>query len=58
MKKHFSPYPSSRMISGFRGYAERHYIMRFGRFPHGNEVLRRESTPEEIKFLNEPGSSF
>lgn len=42
------------------GYAVRHkeIIDRFGRFPHRNEVLGRESTPEEIEFLKEPDSSF
>jgi uncharacterized protein (DUF924 family) len=40
-------------------YAERHreIIARFGRFPHRNAVLGRESTPE-IAFLEEPNSSF
>lgn len=33
-------------------------IARFGRYPHRNAVLSRISTPEEIKFLSEPGSSF
>lgn len=38
----------------------RHYdiIARFGRFPHRNAILGRESTAEEISFLKEPGSSF
>ena len=42
------------------GYAVRHkeIVDRFGRFPHRNEVLGRESTPEEIEFLQEPNSSF
>ena len=31
---------------------------RFGRYPHRNEVLGRESTPEEIEFLKGPNSSF
>lgn len=41
-------------------YAERHreIIARFGRFPHRNAVLGRESTAEEIAFLKEPMSSF
>jgi uncharacterized protein (DUF924 family) len=41
-------------------YAQRHraVIARFGRFPHRNRILGRESTPEEITFLGEPGSSF
>jgi uncharacterized protein (DUF924 family) len=33
-------------------------IARFGRFPHRNAILGRESTPEEIEFLKQPGSSF
>ena len=33
-------------------------IKRFGRYPHRNEILGRESTPEEIAFLTEPGSRF
>lgn len=33
-------------------------IDRFGRYPHRNAVLGRVSTPEELVFLQEPGSSF
>ncbi|HEY7688420.1 MAG TPA: DUF924 family protein [Dongiaceae bacterium] len=33
-------------------------IRRFGRFPHRNEALGRESTEAEIAFLREPMSSF
>lgn len=33
-------------------------IDRFGRYPHRNAILGRESTPEEIEFLKQPGSSF
>ena len=33
-------------------------IERFGRYPHRNEILGRESTEEEKEFLKEPGSSF
>ena len=33
-------------------------IDRFGRYPHRNAVLGRASTPEEIEFLRQPGSSF
>ncbi|WP_245622938.1 DUF924 family protein [Kiloniella litopenaei] len=41
-------------------YAKKHEVIirRFGRFPHRNKVLGRESTPEEIEFLKQPGSSF
>ena len=33
-------------------------IERFGRYPHRNAVLGRVSTPQELSFLSEPGSSF
>lgn len=33
-------------------------IDRFGRYPHRNAVLKRESTAEELDFLTQPGSSF
>jgi uncharacterized protein (DUF924 family) len=33
-------------------------IDRFGRYPHRNAILGRESTPEEMEFLKQPGSSF
>lgn len=41
-------------------YAVRHrdIIARFGRFPHRNAILGRESTPEELSFLEQPNSSF
>jgi uncharacterized protein (DUF924 family) len=43
-----------------RQYAERHrdIIRRFGRFPHRNDLLGRESTAAEIEFLKQPGSRF
>ena len=33
-------------------------IEQFGRYPHRNKVLGRQSTAEEIEFLTRPGSSF
>lgn len=41
-------------------YARRHHeiIARFGRFPHRNAILGRDSTPEELEFLKQPGSGF
>jgi uncharacterized protein (DUF924 family) len=33
-------------------------VDRFGRFPHRNELLGRQSTTEELAFLREPGSRF
>jgi uncharacterized protein (DUF924 family) len=41
-------------------WAQAHKVIvdRFGRFPHRNEVLGRNSTAEEVDFLKQPGSSF
>ena len=41
-------------------FAVRHFkiIERFGRFPHRNQILGRETTPEEAEFLKQPGSAF
>ena len=35
------------------GYAKDHNdtVMRFGRYPHRNTALKRESTPEEVEYL-------
>jgi len=33
-------------------------IERFGRYPHRNGILGRQSTDEEIEFLQQPGSGF
>jgi uncharacterized protein (DUF924 family) len=33
-------------------------IDRFGRYPHRNAILGRESTAEELAFLQQPGSKF
>ncbi len=47
-------------FESFTRYAVAHcdVIKRFGRFPHRNVILDRESTPEELEFLTTPGSSF
>lgn len=41
-------------------YAQKHraVIERFGRFPHRNDILGRQSTAEETAFLSEPGARF
>jgi len=41
-------------------WAEKHaaVIRLFGRYPHRNAALGRESTPEEVAFLAAPGSRF
>lgn len=33
-------------------------VARFGRFPHRNNILGRESTSAEKEFLTQPGSTF
>jgi uncharacterized protein (DUF924 family) len=61
LEDEFSQVPDvSEMLSSNRDYAERHYniVKRFGRYPHRNGILGRESTPEETEFLKQPGSSF
>ena len=40
------------------GHHHRKIIKRFGRFPHRNEALGRETTEEETEFLKGPFSSF
>jgi len=45
---------------GLIEWVEKHraIIRRFGRFPHRNAALGRDSTPEEVEFLKQPGSGF
>ena len=49
-----------RTFQEYLDFAVRHrdVIARFGRFPHRNKILGRESTHEELAFLDQPGSSF
>ncbi|WP_426416801.1 DUF924 family protein [Aestuariirhabdus sp. LZHN29] len=39
-------------------HQHREIIIRFGRFPHRNRALGRQSSDEELEFLTQPGSSF
>lgn len=39
-------------------YKHKAIIERFGRYPYRNAILGRESTPDELVFLGQPGSSF
>lgn len=47
-------------LAGMLDFARRHreVIRRFGRFPHRNAILGRPSTPDELAFLEQPGSGF
>jgi uncharacterized protein (DUF924 family) len=48
------------LFDNFLDYAHKHrdVVLRFGRFPHRNDILGRTSTAEEIAFLKQPGSRF
>lgn len=52
--------PLGKMISQALHFAKLHedIVERFGRFPHRNALLGRDSTSEEREFLTQPGSSF
>ena len=47
-------------LEGNLSVEQRHkaIIDRFGLYPHRNAILGRGSSPEELAFLSEPGSSF
>lgn len=55
--KSLDAFPETR---GLTEWSEKHraVIRRFGRFPHRNAALGRESTPAEREFLAQPGSGF
>lgn len=56
----FENFASDPQLADLSKWAQKHYdiISRFGRFPHRNAILGRESTAEEVSFLSQPGSSF
>ncbi len=61
LENEYTPHPQIReTLACSTDFAGRHFdiIKRFGRYPHRNAALGRESTPEETEFLKEPGSSF
>lgn len=47
-------------MEGALAFEKRHKVIieRFGRFPHRNAILGRASTPQELAFLETPGSAF
>jgi uncharacterized protein (DUF924 family) len=55
-----APADLRRTFEGNLHYAVLHrdIIKRFGRFPHRNEALGRDSTPEEIEWLATEGNAF
>jgi uncharacterized protein (DUF924 family) len=54
------PEADRTLFTDYLDYAEKHQrmIAEFGRFPHRNAVLGRESTAEELAFLAGHGSRF
>ena len=48
------------VFGGCANYAQKHLdlIEQFGRFPHRNEILGRESTAAEIEYLESGGERF
>lgn len=55
-----APKELAGVMEGSLDYARRHLrvVERFGRFPHRNEALGRESTPEEKAFLASDEAPF
>jgi uncharacterized protein (DUF924 family) len=51
---------SEKGLEGNLEFEHKHRVIieRFGRYPHRNKILGRNSTPEEVEFLAGPGSSF
>ena len=61
LENEYASYPEiGETLACSTDFAGRHFdiIKRFGRYPHRNAALGRESTPEETEFLKQPGSSF
>lgn len=54
------PKGMAKSFSSLLRFAELHrsIIAEFGRFPHRNKMLGRQSTPEELKFLRDGGPRF
>lgn len=48
------------VLAPFRDFAREHreVVLRFGRFPHRNRVLGRESTAEELAYLEAGGATW
>lgn len=55
-----APPAFEKEMNGAYEFAVRHrdIVAAYGRFPHRNEILGRQSTPQEVEFLKKPGSSF
>lgn len=60
LAKEVRNHPQEGALRGMLDYAERHarVVHRFGRFPHRNEILLRESSEEEKSFLASDEAPF
>ena len=56
-KVHLKDHPQITLIN-YSWKNRTDVLKRFKRYPHRNKVLERQSTPEEIEFLNQPNSSW
>ncbi|MDW5418041.1 DUF924 family protein [Iodobacter sp. CM08] len=58
--KLMTDWQADEKLQGFYDYAVKHHavIQRFGRFPHRNQLLKRNSTAEEQSYLSQPGAGF
>lgn len=55
-----APAEHAARFANYVDFAVKHrdIVARFGRFPHRNATLGRDSTDDELAFLRQPGSSF
>ena len=55
-----TPTTETELFNTYLKFARQHHliIQQFGRFPHRNAILGRQSTAAELAFLQQPNSSF
>ena len=54
---HLKSHPQIKLIkTSWKNHTD--VLKKFKRYPHRNKVLERQSTPEEIEFLNQPNLSW
>ena len=55
--RELAPSSQQQLYDNYLLYAKAHFdvIERFGRFPHRNQILKRQSTPDEELYLAEHG---
>ena len=55
-----APARLAQRFAGFTDYARTHLdiVKRFGRFPHRNDMLGRDATADEVRYLTTGGETF